>query len=548
MLRMILLSVIVFATSNLAQIEIDSSNIYTFYYNGIKYEVIKENRNWHDAVLVAENRGGILAEINSQEEQDSIYFHIQNAGITLENTVAPDGGEKSYLFLGGNDINEEGKWIWDGNFDNYGKQFWQGTFSEGYVVDSLYNNWGNEPDNFSGQDALGLALENWARGSAGEWNDISIINELYFLIEYDFSTIQILNFNYNYENNEIVIYPILQFDYDSVRISINDSINFFIQNVQVSDSILIIPFNTNISEMLRIRLFAYRLNQIAVSKELILEVLSKKEGFNSYITDFEELPFEDFVGIGFNIEKPFPFRNNSIHTEHDYNNNSNLTYTLIKPIIVSESNPIVKFSEVVIVEPGEEGSSYREENFNDYVVVEGSKTLGEWVNLTEGYDSRYYPEWLDAWHNGALLRNLYKSREINLADTFNPQDTILIRFRLFSDGEVNGWGWTIDSLQIQNVLSDANTTKLEYDYSLSQNFPNPFNPNTQINFSIPKAENVSIGVYNAQGEFIFKLLNKKLSPGTYTFNFNGENLASGIYFYQIKTGTFSKTRKMILLK
>ena len=62
-------------------------------------------------------------------------------------------------------------------------QFWLGTKS-GSSVDGLYNNWGNEPDNYgSGQDALGLALTYWPYGLAGQWNDISQSNSLYFVVE-----------------------------------------------------------------------------------------------------------------------------------------------------------------------------------------------------------------------------------------------------------------------------------------------------------------------------------------------------------------------------
>ena len=166
----------------------DLTNIYSFNYAGKKYEIVKENKSWIDAAACAVERGGILADINSQQEQDTLYYHLQNAGIVVSNTVAPDGGGASYVWLGGNDIAEEGKWIWDGDNDGTGTHFWQGT-SSGSSVGGLYNNWGNEPDNYNNnQDGLGLAITNWPLGSAGQWNDVKDTNTLYYIIEYANST------------------------------------------------------------------------------------------------------------------------------------------------------------------------------------------------------------------------------------------------------------------------------------------------------------------------------------------------------------------------
>jgi len=159
-------------------------NLHTFTYNGNTYQVVKENKSWADAAACAVEKGGYLAEINSQAEQDSVYANVQQAGINTANTVAPDGGQASYLWLGGNDLGTEGAWTWDGDNDGTGTQFWQGTAS-GNPVGGLYNNWGNEPDNFQNQDGLGLAITDWPLGSFSQWNDVKADNELYFIVEFD---------------------------------------------------------------------------------------------------------------------------------------------------------------------------------------------------------------------------------------------------------------------------------------------------------------------------------------------------------------------------
>lgn len=162
------------------------SNIYQFTYGTHVYLLVREANTWTSAAACAASYGAYLAEINDANEQAAIFNELtNNASIVVGNTVAPDGGGASYVWIGGNDIAAEGTWIWDGDDDGIGPQFWQGT-TTGNPVGGLYNNWGNEPDNYgTGQDGLGLALTNWPLGVAGQWNDVADNNNLYFLIEID---------------------------------------------------------------------------------------------------------------------------------------------------------------------------------------------------------------------------------------------------------------------------------------------------------------------------------------------------------------------------
>jgi hypothetical protein len=89
---------------------------------------------------------------------------------------------------------------------------------------------------------------------------------------------------------------------------------------------------------------------------------------------------------------------------------------------------------------------------------------------------------------------------------------------------------------------------LPEEFSLSQNYPNPFNPSTVIDYSIAKAGHVTLKVYDLLGKEVATLVNDNLQPGTYQSNFGGAGLASGIYYYKMTTGTFSETRKMMLIR
>jgi len=85
-------------------------------------------------------------------------------------------------------------------------------------------------------------------------------------------------------------------------------------------------------------------------------------------------------------------------------------------------------------------------------------------------------------------------------------------------------------------------------FSLGQNFPNPFNPSTKINFSVPFRSDIRMDVHNSLGNRVSTLVNEDLDEGNYTVNFSGESLPSGVYYYTLTAGNFSEVKKMILLK
>jgi hypothetical protein len=96
------------------------------------------------------------------------------------------------------------------------------------------------------------------------------------------------------------------------------------------------------------------------------------------------------------------------------------------------------------------------------------------------------------------------------------------------------------------------SSEVPSEFSLSQNYPNPFNPVTKIKFSIPSVGNSRdfsvIKIYNTLGREIQVLVNQSLQPGTYEVDWDASNYPSGIYFYELISGNFTQTRKMVLLK
>ncbi len=187
---------------------------------------------------------------------------------------------------------------------------------------------------------------------------------------------------------------------------------------------------------------------------------------DSYANDFNT-ESSDFFGNGFSITQPAEFTDGAIHSLHPYprgidfpEREINFIYQLKVPVRVKTSDALLKFDEIVLVEPGEPGTVFGNAQFWDYVIVEGSKDGGiTWQILLNGYDSRAFAPWLTRYNSnivgGGLYSlavgdpSLYRNRTINLLSTFAPNDEIVIRFRLYSDEEATGWGWAIDNLKIQ---------------------------------------------------------------------------------------------------
>ncbi len=129
-------------------------------------------------------------------------------------------------------------------------------------------------------------------------------------------------------------------------------------------------------------------------------------------------------------------------------------------------------------------------------------------------------------------------------------------FGLSSMSAGRGFGLYIEELiaaKIDNIFyefftpiekNEVNVKNL----TLYRNYPNPFNPYTNISFELPKPEHVLLEVYNVLGQKIKTLVGKKLSAGIHSVEFDGTRLGSGVYLYRIQTLDYSEVKKMILMK
>lgn len=100
----------------------------------------------------------------------------------------------------------------------------------------------------------------------------------------------------------------------------------------------------------------------------------------------------------------------------------------------------------------------------------------------------------------------------------------------------------------KRISMQNETDEIITEYSLKNNYPNPFNPSTNIEFSLPNGSHVNLTVYNSAGQEVEVLVNDNLGAGRYVVQFDATDLPSGLYIYAIQSGKYSKTKKMVLIK
>ena len=120
-------------------------------------------------------------------------------------------------------------------------------------------------------------------------------------------------------------------------------------------------------------------------------------------------------------------------------------------------------------------------------------------------------------------------------------------------GGLDGWDSQAEFQKVKDYYSKLTSVEkadntLPSAYSLSQNYPNPFNPTTVISFSVPKAGNVLLKVYNSLGQEVATLVNEYKDAANYKVNFDASRLSSGVYFYTLKVNNFTESKKMMLIK
>ncbi|PIF05419.1 MAG: hypothetical protein CSA36_06690 [Draconibacterium sp.] len=282
------------------------------------------------------------------------------------------------------------------------------------------------------------------------------------------------------------------------------------------------------------------------------------EPVTEYLNDFNTSS-SDFIQYDFSIYKDSNFDNSSLNSPHPYpspgknNMEFNFTTMLKYPVVLNE-NAEMSFDEVVLVEPGETLANFGDEDFWDYVIVEGSVDTGKtWLPFLDGYDSGAHAVWKEKYNDnieGQDSKTIgssdwYVKREINMLQSgnFYAGDTVLIRFRLYSDPFAHGWGWNIDNLRIQTPVKAPVTELSPGNISV---FPNPAFNDVFVAIQPDKqVDNIEITVFDIYGQKIFAKHYKSVYAG-FSENINFSRYPAGIYLINIyENGVPVHSKKLI---
>lgn len=277
----------------------------------------------------------------------------------------------------------------------------------------------------------------------------------------------------------------------------------------------------------------------------------------SYSTGFTDAA-DDFLTVGFEISKPSGFTNTGLHSLHPYESpetdgDSIVSFAMLRnPVIFNGNGMVISYKDLALVEPGEEGSLYGTQDFYDYVVLEGSKDFGKtWFSLAAGYDCRYSKSWETLYNSSIDGQNSTSigNESLLMPHTLFPipdsrisaGDTLMIRFRLFSDPYAYGWGWVIEDFHIGPLINSVEKTSDDQIVV----YPNPGNGLLTIKGLVPEnGTSVRYRILNSSGTYVLS----GITEGGPDIRIDVSNQNSGIYFIQIYTSAGLKTYKYILIR
>ncbi|SOE23246.1 Por secretion system C-terminal sorting domain-containing protein [Spirosomataceae bacterium TFI 002] len=319
------------------------------------------------------------------------------------------------------------------------------------------------------------------------------------------------------------------------------------------------------------------LDDPVVLSDYTMAATSLLEPIERNVYDFNSSS-EDFALLGFDVGVPNGLQNGALHTTAPYTNGLGLydpvsgdTYLdfsanqialLRNPIVVRGDTSIISFDEIVLVEPGEDGSVYGDQDFWDYVIVECSfDGGGSWIELGDGYDSGADADWKKLFtdnlapanaenptSNGTPSPAFYRPREIDIYDYLVAGVAgreMLLRFRLFSDQWVNGYGWVIDNLAIQQAKPKPLANEADKDLALRIG-PNPTSDFIDIKLESVQGAKVDLQVIDIKGGISLQKEVKTVN-NTLDHRLQVNQLNAGTYVLKVRTESGTKTGKFVVL-
>ncbi|MEM8489156.1 MAG: T9SS type A sorting domain-containing protein, partial [Bacteroidota bacterium] len=330
---------------------------------------------------------------------------------------------------------------------------------------------------------------------------------------------------------------------------IRDTVDVFVDLQQLLDGVA--------ETSLDVAAWSYVNGQAMPAPTQSMRIYATNPPVNALVTSFDDGSAAFFLE-GFDITTATGFSSTALHSPHPYPDFLDARATLRTPIRVSATDAIVSYDEIAMVEAGKSEAAFGTPAFYDYVVLEGSLDSGiTWTPIADGYDVRYTSLWEIQSDLMATPDELLMARhEVNLLDQFQEGDEVLLRFRMVTDNAVTGWGWVVDNLRIQSALpTGIDDDFLPDAFSLLPGYPNPFQTETVLTYTLPEPSAVTLTIYDVQGRQVQVLVQDPgQAAGKHTVRWDGKTtwgtpVASGIYFSRLEAGdTFGQTRQLVKVR
>lgn len=272
----------------------------------------------------------------------------------------------------------------------------------------------------------------------------------------------------------------------------------------------------------------------------LLDILSIENAYSTYFNNISDLTIKGFALQ--NFPGTITGERKTLQTGHNYSNDFDHYVIMRHPIKVSASVPSLQYEDIAIVEPGPEGAVFGTAEFKDYVVLEGTKNGLDWIPLEDGYNARFNSDWLAAFNSAANgSKSMFVPHELNLSNTFSAGDTLLIRYRLFSNNSITGWGAAINYFAIQQEPTATENPLLKGE-NLAL-FPNPTTGNFTVEFNLTRATEVRAEIMDLFGRVVSSNVSQK-EIGTHQETFNLSNQPQGSYLVVLRTNSGNKVGKI----
>ncbi|MEL6535176.1 MAG: T9SS type A sorting domain-containing protein [Bacteroidota bacterium] len=279
-----------------------------------------------------------------------------------------------------------------------------------------------------------------------------------------------------------------------------------------------------------------------------VDMISIKDPVSAFSDSLDGNPDLNYYRQGFETDSQPAVDGNALHSAHPYSPNSMSQVMLGVPLVLASGASTLEYSDIALVEPGDDF----DELYYDFVAVEAAKypfVDGQpaWYRMTR-YDARQHADWLSLYDDDTdPTAQDFKTQSIDLLDNtvFASGDTVVVRFALYSDPELEGYGWVIDNIRFNREDEVLSVNHAEaFDFSV---YPNPSRGEViNVSYEVEGKANVRVELFDQMGRSVKTLLQESQAPGVYQKQFATSGLKPGVYYCQLQIGQDKATHKWVI--